>query len=70
MIINASRGGIRSKGDIPMTKNPLLSRPKDRSLEAFRKWLKELAERMGGKQTLTDKEIEAVWEKFWEGKKS
>ena len=45
-----------------------LSRPKDKSLEAFKAWIKEINKKFGGKETLTDAQYEAGWKKFWGNK--
>ena len=47
----------------------ILSKPKDKSLGAFIAWIKEINKKLGGKETLTDKEYERGWKKFWKGKK-
>ena len=42
-----------------------LSRPKDKSFEAFKKWIKEINKNFGGKETATDAKYKKAWEKFW-----
>jgi hypothetical protein len=44
-----------------------LSRPKDRSLEAYKAWIKELAFKMTGKNdnSMTEADWEEAWKKFW-----
>lgn len=48
-------------------KKPTLSRPKDRSLQAFKAWVLEIADRMGVKngRDLTDDQWAARHKAFW-----
>jgi sulfur relay (sulfurtransferase) DsrC/TusE family protein len=48
-----------------------LSRPKDRSLEAFKLWMTEIAERLTTQKEmikLTDEEWKKNWKEFWQQK--
>jgi hypothetical protein len=47
----------------------MISRPKDESFEAFKKWLQDVNKGLGvsGKEP-SDDEYKKVWQKFW-GKK-
>ena len=47
----------------------ILSRPKDKTLESFKAWIREINKKFGGKETLTDEQYETGWKKFWKGKK-
>jgi hypothetical protein len=53
-----------------MAKNkPFLSRPKDRTLEAYKAWMKEIIDRMlpaDAPRVMTDKDWEEGWKKFWQ----
>jgi hypothetical protein len=43
-------------------------RPKDESLEAYKAWMTEIAERLAGDETVirwTEEEWIANWKKFW-----
>jgi hypothetical protein len=46
-----------------------LTRPADRSLEAFKKWMTDLAERLvpGAPNDMTEEKWVAKHKKFWEG---
>lgn len=48
-------------------KGVMLSRPKDKTLEAFKEWVREIVKHITGrdKQTMTEAEWEAAWKKFW-----
>ncbi len=46
------------------------SRPKDKSLEAFKAWINEMAQKLGVKQSdkkseMTEEEWVESWKKFW-----
>jgi hypothetical protein len=48
-----------------------VSRPKDRSLEAYKAWITEIAERLTTNRTgikWTEEEWRANWKKFWQEK--
>ena len=48
-----------------------VSRPKDGSLEAYKVWMTEIAERLTGDKTgikWTEEEWIANWKKFWQAK--
>jgi len=50
---------------------PTISRPKDKSLEAYKAWVKELAGRFTThkyKVNLTEKEWIESWKEYWAGK--
>lgn len=47
---------------------PILSRPKNKSLKAFKAWIKETNKKFGGKETLTEAQYKAGWKKFWSKK--
>ncbi len=52
-----------------MTKGKgLFSRPKDKSLEAFKVWILEMYEHLTGKRedTTTEEQWIALWKAFWE----
>jgi hypothetical protein len=52
-------------------KKNTLSRPKDKSLEAYKAWMTELAERLTTEKTgikWTEKEWIENWKKFWKEK--
>lgn len=42
-----------------------LSRPKDESFEAYKKWILNLGKKLGAKDTPTDEKLRASWQKFW-----
>lgn len=46
---------------------PSLSRPKDNSLESYKAWIKEITLSLNpqAEMTLTDKEYEDGWKRFW-----
>ena len=49
----------------------ILSRPKDRSLEAFKIWMTEIAERLTTQKVminLTEEEWKKNWKEFWQHK--
>lgn len=52
-------------------KKPLLSRPKDESLQAFKDWIIELTIHLTGKtdDSMTDEKFEEAWKKFWKKEK-
>jgi hypothetical protein len=46
----------------------ILSRPKDKSLEAYKAWIKEFTFRLTGKNnpnSMTEEQWVAGWKKFW-----
>jgi hypothetical protein len=50
---------------------PTLSRPKDKSLEAYKDWIKELARKFTTQEheiDLTEKEWIESWEEYWEAR--
>jgi hypothetical protein len=47
-----------------MDKQPMLSRPRDRSFEAFKEWLNLDPE---GKDALSEEELRKAWTIFWSG---
>jgi sulfur relay (sulfurtransferase) DsrC/TusE family protein len=50
-----------------------VSRPKDNSLEAYKSWMREIAERLTTEKTgikWTEEEWIAHWKKFWQEKHS
>jgi hypothetical protein len=54
-----------------MTK-PTISRPKDRSLGAFKAWVTEIADRLVGKGKggdISEAEWEKAWKEFWHEEK-
>ena len=50
-----------------MSEKVLLSRPKDKSLKAFKAWVDEIYKHLTGKSddSITDEEMEARWKEFW-----
>lgn len=48
-------------------KKVILSRPKDKSLEAFKSWIGEIsAHLLGDKEsTMTEEKWEKAWKEFW-----
>ena len=43
-----------------------ISRPKDRSLEAYKNWIKAAVDKVNpGGEDLTNQEWEALWKEFW-----
>lgn len=52
-----------------MTGKVLLSRPKDRSFEAFKAWFQEFVKHLTGREeldgTVTDESLRKLWKKFW-----
>ncbi len=56
-----------------MTTKPTLSRPKDKSLAAFKAWVTEIADRMFGKGkggNIPEDEWERSWKEFWNGEET
>ena len=45
----------------------MVSRPKDRSLKAFREWIEEISMRLLGKvdDSISDEKWEESWKLFW-----
>ncbi len=41
------------------------SRPADRSLEAYKFWIRSVTAQLGGMDDMTDAEWEAGWREFW-----
>jgi len=50
-----------------MTESRTFTRPLDRSLEAYKAWIRRMVAAMGGggERTMTDAEWEAAWREFW-----
>ena len=51
-------------------KGVLLSQPKDRSLEAYKAWIREIVKHIAGKaprKQMTDEQWEVKWKEFWRG---
>jgi uncharacterized protein YaaR (DUF327 family) len=48
-------------------KKPILSRPKDKSLEAYKAWIKEFVKSLGGssEDDMTEEQWVEGWKKFW-----
>ncbi len=48
-------------------KKPFLSRPKDRTLEAYKAWMQEIIRNIApnAKKTMTEEKWTASWKKFW-----
>ena len=48
-------------------KKPFLSRPKDRTLEAYKAWMLEIINHIApnAKKTMTEEKWLAGWKKFW-----
>jgi len=42
------------------------SRPADSSLEAYKQWIRGLTRALGGRDDLTDADLEKGWRSFWE----
>jgi len=53
---------------MPETKNPLVSRPKDRSLESFKRWMTEMTDHINPDHgsTLSEDQWKEKHRKFWE----
>jgi hypothetical protein len=50
---------------------PVLSRPKDKSLEAFKAWIREITKSLGGsEEEMTEEEWVQGWKDFWNGVQS
>ena len=49
------------------TKRAILSRPKDRSLESYKAWMREFVSKINpnAKSVLTDEQWEDKWKRFW-----
>jgi len=41
------------------------SRPADRTLEAYKQWIRGLTRALGGRDDLTDADLEKGWRRFW-----
>jgi hypothetical protein len=51
-----------------MADKPLLSRPKDKTLQAFKEWMKEIGDKLLPKdapRVMTEKDWERLWKEFW-----
>jgi hypothetical protein len=51
-----------------MADKPLLSRPKDRTLQAFKEWMEEIGDKLLPKdapRVMTEKDWERLWKEFW-----
>lgn len=53
-------------------KTIFVTRPTDRSLEAYKAWMRELAQKLekNGEVKWTEEEWIANWKKFWKDKRS
>lgn len=54
--------------DTPKKTPVILSRPKDTSLQAYKAWILEIAEKMTGKpavNNLSDDQWVKKWQEFW-----
>jgi hypothetical protein len=54
-------------------KRIIISRPKDRSIEAYKAWMMELAKQLSSEENeikWTEEEWIANWEKFWREKET
>ena len=48
-----------------VTTNLTLSQPKDRSLDAYKAWLRRVLSALGGEDDMTEEQWEAEWREFW-----
>lgn len=43
-----------------------LTQPKDKSLEAYKEWMRAMAKALGGKDNMTEQEWLTDWQAFWQ----